>query len=344
MEPRKIVVRLPNWVGDVVMATPAIRALRRRFPAAEITLLMKAYVGDLLRDWKVVDRQILIDKRNGSGLLGTWRTSRLLREERFDLAVLFPNSLGSALEVFWARIPRRVGYADGRSLFLTDRVRGRPRVVRDTPIPMVDLYAKIVAALGAVVDDRRYEVPISVGDQSAADAWLQKAAANCRSMGPWIGLNPGAKFGSSKLWSADNFAAVADRLIDRYDARILLLGGPGEEPLLDAIRRSMRGSPANAPDDIVRLGPLKGVLARLSLLLTTDTGPRAIAQALDIPNVVVMGPTHPLWTNANLERSIVLRHDVDCGPCHKKLCPLDHRCMTLITTDEVFEAARKLMS
>ena len=317
------------------MATPALRGLRAVFPEAEITLGLKPYVAPLLEGWAPIDRLMLLPAK------GLARVTAM-RREGFDLAVLLTNSFGSAIESRLAGIGRRLGYrGDGRAWLLTDRPR-RPRDAAGgyRPTPMVRLYLDLVATLGEVGDDEHYELPVSDPDEAHVRAWLE-AQGWCEGQ-PLIGLNPGARFGASKLWRADRFAAVGQALEERSGARCVVLAGPGEEPLRDAISQAMGRPPLGAGAELLPLGPLKALIRRLALLVTTDSGPRAIAQAFDVPSVVVMGPTHPGWTDAQRAHSVIVRHDVPCGPCHLPRCPTDHACMERITVSEVLQAVQGL--
>ncbi len=331
--PDRIYVRGPNWLGDVVMATPVLRSLRRRFPDARIALGLRRYAMPLLEGSPLVDELIEVPAR---GWAARFRQARELRDRGFDLGILLTNSFGSALELFLARIPRRRGLVgDGRRLLLSEPVLPELAEGRRVPVPMTLFYLRVVAGLGVELDDPRYELPVSQADEAAAADFLESQRIGAGET--LVGLNPGAKFGSSKLWLPERFAALADRLV-AAGLRPILLGGPGEEGLLAEIAGLAASPPAGA-GVVLPLGPLKALIRRLALLVTTDTGPRAMAQAFSVPTVVLMGPTHPGWTDLNNERARVLRVEVPCGPCHEKVCHLDHACMTGIGVDGVMEAA-----
>ena len=159
-----------------------------------------------------------------------------------------------------------------------------------------------------------------------------------------IGLNPGASFGSSKCWPAQNFARTAELFEEKTGARILLFAGPGEDEIVKAILSKTSAKIINTAPDRVDLELLKPLVKRCNLFVTNDTGPRHYAVAFDVPAVVIMGPTDPRYTSSNLDKTIVIRVDLDCSPCHKKTCPADHRCMTQITPEMVLEAGEKLLS
>ncbi|MFT7620568.1 MAG: heptosyltransferase-2 [Planctomycetota bacterium] len=338
---KRIFVRGPNWVGDVVMATPILESLRDRFPGAEIHLGLRPYALPLMIGHPAVDA---VHPLPGRGLGGIRQNARFLRSKQYDLAILLTNSFGSALEAFLARIPRRRGYVgDGRRLLLTEAVKPLMDDGARLPVPMAKFYFRVIEGLGCVLGEAPYTLTISTADQEFVDQWLAKRAVRSDS-GPIVGLNPGAKFGASKLWAADRFAALGDRLVREKGATVILLGGPGEENLLNQIAQKMNEDCLNSAEEIIPLSPLKAMVDRLDLLVTNDTGPRSIAQAQGTPAVVLMGPTHPGWTDLHNDQSVILRHDVICGPCHKKICDLDHRCMTMIEVDHVFDASISLLS
>ncbi len=345
VNPERILVRGPNWVGDVVMATPMLRAIRAHFPDAHIALLLKGHLLPLLDGAEFVDELLAIEPSDGSGLFRSRRLGRRLKPMGFDLALLLTNSLSSALEVFWAGIPHRAGFAgDGRRLLLTQvlpRRRGLFRKPR--PRPMVDSYLEIAAAVGARSVGRNYTLPVTQEDDLAAAKWFGDADLETGS-GVVVGLNPGAHFGSSKTWVPSRFAAVADKLHEEKQASIYLLGGPGEEALLNEISQQLKVPHFSSAESIVPLGILAAVLRRMDLLITNDTGPRSLAQAVQTPTVVLAGPMDTGWTDANLELSRVLRKDVDCGPCDRAVCRTDHRCMTQIDVVEVVAASIELLN
>ncbi len=342
-EAPRILVRSPNWVGDVVMATPAFRALRQQFPGAHLALLCKPYVAPILNGCPWFDEVITTP---GRGLGEFARLVRRLRNERFDTAVILPNSFRSALEARLGGIRRRVGYARQgrhRAWLLTDPIppptdeRGRFR-----PQNMVDYYLRLCEHVGCADLSPREELFITPACQARADALLVKrdVAAGDR----LLGLNPGGAFGSSKVWMADRFAAVADALVERHGFRVLLFGSPNERPILESVAAAMQHEHILTEPGEMDLDVLKPLMSRCSLLVTNDTGARHFAVAFGVPLVCIMGSTRPAYTEVNLERQRVVRVDVDCGPCQKKLCTEDHRCMTLITPDMVLEASEDLLA
>ncbi|MBE3069354.1 MAG: lipopolysaccharide heptosyltransferase II [Planctomycetes bacterium] len=337
----RILVRCPNWVGDLVMATPTFDCLRASFPHARIAAVVRRYARGVIEGGPWFDEVIDCDDKSAAGFT---QTVRRLRAFGADAAVLLPNSLRSLLTVRLAGIGRVYGYRRGfRGLLLSDG----PAPLRDgrtiRPVPMMRYYLDICRWLGLPVpEDPRPR--LYVGEEAERFA---RAALARYGVGPddvVVGLNPGAKFGSSKCWPVEHFARLAERLQESLGCKILLFAGPGEDVLADRIVRAGRARLINTGPDRVDLARLKPLVRRCNLLVTNDTGPRHYAVAFDVPTVVIMGPTDPRYTDANLERTVVIRKDLDCSPCHKKTCPTDHRCMTAITPEEVFEACERMLS
>ena len=341
--PETIAVRLPNWVGDVVMATPALRALRRAAPRARILLVGSPSSHRLLAGLASFDEFFVLDRKGRhAGLTGFVRASRELARERPRLFLLFPHSISSALLARGSGATCVVGYRTRERFLLLDvkprlEMEGRRR----RPIPMTRLYLDLLRAVGVDEQDERLALSISADEEARAAQAL--AQLGLRPDEPFAAANPGASFGSSKLWTVDGFAGTIAGLRERRGLRTLVLCGPGEEELARAISAASGAAAIDTSAQPLALELLKPVLRRARLLVTTDTGPRHIATAFGTPCVVLMGPTDPRHTASNLEATRVVRVDVDCGPCHLKICPLDHRCMTRLSAPDALAAADALL-
>jgi heptosyltransferase II len=336
---RKILVREVNWVGDAVLTLPALAALDRRFPRAEIAVLAKPWVAGLFAGQPAVDR-IVEYHAEGShrGLLGRWALARELGQERFDLALLFPNSLDAAIAPWLARVSHRVGYrTDGRGLLLT---QGVVRSSRSSERHQVFRYLELVRALGA---DGEALPQLVVGPEAVhgADRLLGDHGVEGGEAG--IAVNPGSIYGSAKRWPAERFAAVADALAERYRARILLIGSAKERDILEAVAGRMRRTPILLGGR-TDLGTLAGVLKRVRLLLSNDTGAMHLAAAVGVPVLAVFGPTDADATGPLGPNSRVVRRPVPCSPCLLRECPIDHRCMVGIEIAQVLKAAEELLA
>jgi heptosyltransferase-2 len=335
----RILVVLPNWVGDVVLATAALRALREHHPDAHITYLLKPYVQELIGGCGWVD-DVLCWPRGGR-LSAMLRLVAALRRGRFTHAVLMTNSFRSALVTATARIPHRLGYdRDGRGFLLTDRLVAPRREGKFLPVSMTSYYNALVSYLGCPVSSRLELATDPVDD----DELNTRLAARARvGGGPRVVLNPGAAFGSAKCWLPERFAEVGQRLIDTQDADVVICCGPSEADVAGAISRRIEGPHTLLDDPVVSLRLLKSLIRGSDLLVTNDSGPRHIAVAFDVPVVTIFGPTAPGWTETGYTRERKVLVPVECGPCMLRTCPLDHRCMKLVTADMVVEASAALL-
>jgi heptosyltransferase-2 len=338
-----IALFVPNWVGDAVMATPALRAVHDHFAGARLIAVLKPYVAGVLEGSPWFARQIHLD--NHGPWSARWPGVALaLRRERIDLAILFPNTLRSALVAWLGGCKRRIGFARyGRSPLLTDRLEPlrdiRGRLV---PTPALDSYNLLAQEAGCPRPSRRMVLFTTPGDEAAVDRlWQETGLHHCREV---ICLNPGAAFGAAKYWPADYFATLAQELADQRGSGILVLCGPSERALAANIARLANRPLVHSLSDIpLSLGLTKACVKRAALLVTTDSGPRHFAAAFNRPVVTLFGPTHIAWTETYHPGAIHLQREVDCGPCQKRVCPLDHRCMTTLTAGEVFHAAVRLL-
>ncbi len=337
-----IAVFWPNWIGDAVMATPAVRALREHHPGARLVHVRKPYVAGILEGLPGCERQIDLDPRGpwaGRWPAAAWR----LRRERIDLAVLFPNSFRAALVAWLGRCRRRVGYVRyGRGMLLTDRLQPkRDAAGRLVPCPVIDDYNRLAEHVGCPSPGYRMELATTPEDEAkAAAVWRQAGFAGFSEV---VGLNPGAAFGAAKHWPAEYFIRLARDLADRRSSGVLVLCGPGERDLARQIAGGAdRPGVYSLGDHPLSVGLTKACVRRCSLLVTTDSGPRHFACAFDVPVVTLFGPTHIAWTETYSARAVHLQKKVDCGPCQLRVCPLDHRCMRLLTPEEVYRAAEGL--
>jgi heptosyltransferase-2 len=336
MSALEILVRGPNWTGDLVMATPGFRALRAGFPAARITLQVAAKLAPLLAGAPWFDALVPL----GSGETGRQALVRdglaLRRRARFDLGLCLPDSIESALLMRVAGVRRIVGYARGlRGPLLHQRVAVPTEAGRRGLIARELHVLGLVEAVGCRSLGTTPELFVSEAEQVEVDAALEAAGA-CAGE-PLAVLAPGASFGASKLWPAESFAAVGEALV-RAGARVVLSGSASERALCQRLGAALGGRALDLCGAF-GLGALKGLLRRARLLVANDAGARHVAVALGVPCVVVMGPTSLDKTPLNLERVSVLSADVACRPCYLRSCPIDHRCMTRVAPELVAREA-----
>lgn len=333
----RILVRLPTWVGDAVMATPALRALRRSYPDAEIALMGGPHLEPLLAGSDLFDEWI--ETHNGDQRIS--KNIKGARQFAADVALVLPHSFRSAWETWRAKIPRRIGFSgQGRNWLLTDSLRRHRLADGKRAVPMHYEYLEVAAVLGASGDGLGSILKISQSVQESASRRL--AELSISEQRRWVGFHPGAAFGPSKIWPLDRMAMVARTLRDEDDCGIVITCGPGEEDLANELELKIGGEVVNLAKNLWPLGELKALMAHLSLLVTGDTGPRHIAAGVGTPQVVLMGPTSPDFTSAFLETTTVIREDIECSPCQQKICPLGHhQCMLEIEPERVISEARR---
>lgn len=341
-EIKRVVVRGTNWVGDSVMTVPALRALRRVLPDASITLVVRPSAKGIFADVDFIDHLLIYDRRNAFSVIPQVRE---WRKQRFDLAVLFQNAFEAALIPFLAGVPMRLGYAtESRQALLTH------------PLPLPDwrstrhevfYYLYLITALEQMLFGKS-EICESVPDASLqiSDERKLNAKNRLRSYGvrkgePVVALCPGSINSRAKRWPAERYAALADRLIDSR-RQVVLIGSPDEADVTREVTSRMQQQ-AIVLTGKTTLKQITAVLSIVDLVITNDTGPAHIAAALGRPTLVIFGPTNPLTTRPFAPEAEILRHPPDCAPCMLRDCPIDHRCMTAITVDEVFEHSHALL-
>jgi heptosyltransferase-2 len=319
------------------MATPALAALRGAHPDAEIVAEGRPYLAGLVRGLPSLDA-FLPDVHR------TRARTRRLRAERFDWAVLLPDSVRSALAPFLARVPVRAGYARDplRRVLLTHALAPPREAGRRAPISMVERYLRITRALGCVDASPRTTLVV---DAAAGEAVAKRLAeAGLAPQQRTLVVTPGASFGSSKLWPPGHFASACDQIARSHGLAVVFAPGPGEEALAQEVSRTMQERAVVLAAPPTTLAELVALIAGAALQLGNDTGPRHIAVALGVPAVVLIGPTDPRHTAHQLERQRVLREAVACSPCGLKACPIDQRCMTRIAPERVAAAAAELLA
>jgi heptosyltransferase-2 len=333
----KILLRGPNWVGDAVLAIPAMKAVRDAYPQAEITLLVRPWVAGVFSSAPFIDR--VWSEPRPAGLMDWMRLSRSIRTKGFDLALLFPNSFESAAMTFFGRVPQRVGYAtDGRGWLLTHAVKPTKRDAAARH--QVHYYLKLAAAVSAPVDHPSIEIEASPEEKSQARKLL--ASAGIAPDRKFLLLNPGAAYGSAKRWGEDRFAEAGDALASEFDMDVVIVGSETERSIAERVQGLMRSRVA-VLNGKTSLETLIGVISESSLVLTNDSGPMHIGAALGVPTVAVFGATNDIVTGPWGRRTRIVKEPVDCSPCMLRECPIDHRCMTRVSVDAVARAARELM-
>ncbi len=335
----KILVWLPSPMGDAILCTPALRALRNHFAGARIYFLGNRTVRQVLTPCSFNDEWI---ESSGKGRL---RLGLSLRRERFSVAVLLKNSFSAGLGSFLSGARQRLGYArDGRSLFLTERIPPARNADGDfEPVAMVDYYAAIVQRLGCKMDDRRTELSIDQDDVLSVSGKLPSVMGGQERV---VVLVPGGSFGPSKFWPAKRYAEIARRLVDTYGVTVVVSIAPNEteRKIADEICRTSERRLINLGESPLTPGELKALFGEADLVICNDTGPRHIAIALGRKVVSLFGPNNPAWTQTDYADEVQIRGEGDCVPCEKPNCvEPEHVCMDSISVDDVWAAVEKIL-
>jgi heptosyltransferase-2 len=339
---KRVVVRGTNWVGDSVMTIPALRALRRVLPDAKITLAIRPGTQGIFAEADFIDDILVYDRRN---VLSVLPQVREWKRRQFELAVLFQNAFEAALIPFLAGVPLRLGYAtESRRALLTH------------PLPLpewrsskheVFYYLYLVTALEqmlfgqSAICESEPDASLQISEAKRVAAAELLSGHGVSEDDKLVVICPGSINSRAKRWPAQAFAQLADRLIESR-RRVLLIGSKDEVEVSEEVMRRMQQQPIVLTGK-TNLEQATAVLERADLIVTNDTGPAHIGAALGRPTIVIFGPTNPLTTRPFAPEAEVLRHPPDCAPCMLRDCPIDHRCMTAITVDEVFEHSDSLL-
>lgn len=339
---KRIVVRGTNWVGDSVMTLPALRALRRVLPDAEITLAVRPGARGLFSEVDFIDDLLVYDRQ---GVLSVIPQIRKWKRRRFDLAVLFQNAFEAALIPFLAGVPVRLGYAtEARQALLT-----HPLTLPDwrSSKHEVFYYLYLITAFeqllfgASSICESEPDAGLQVSKYRKAQAVRLLHTFGVTEESIIVAICPGSINSRAKRWPVEAYAALADRLIEER-RQVLLIGSPEEADVSSEVTSRMRHQPVVLTGKTT-LDQITAVLALVDLVVTNDTGPAHIAAALGRPTLVIFGPTNPVTTRPFSHEAEILRHPPECAPCMLRDCPIDHRCMTAITVDEVLERSQLLL-
>jgi heptosyltransferase-2 len=340
----KILVRATNWVGDAIMALPALRAVRRRFREARISIVARPYVADIYRDQEICDELIAYDPRGAhAGLRGRELLAQELRARKFDVALLLQNAFDAAWLAWRAGIPECIGYArDGRSLLLTKRIA----VPKPGEIPLHEqfYYLELLRRAGwidSLPSESFVGLHVPAENRARAEGTLRSAGA--RAATQRIAIGAGASYGSAKCWPPERFADVVNRFRRHTDADVILFGTAAERTVSDAITAGIEG-PSISLVGATEIADLPALLSRCQLFVGNDSGAMHVAAAVGLPVVAIFGPTDPNGTAPITPRCAVVQERPYCSPCFLRRCPIDHRCMTHVMPEAVEAAARTWLS
>jgi heptosyltransferase-2 len=337
----KLLIRATNWVGDAIIALPALQAVRNRFPAAQISILALPYVADIYRGQDVADELIPYD-RDGEhkGIGGKEKLADVLRSKKFDTALLLQNAFDAAWIAWRAGIPERIGYhRDARGFLLTKAIP----VPRAGEIPAHEryYYLELVRRAGwidALPEILEISLRVSEDHSRQAEAKLQRCGSQAAAIR--IAMGAGASYGSAKCWPPERFARAINQLLKERKADVLLFGTPAEAEVSAEIRARL-DQPAVDLTGKTEISELPALLSRCTVFLGNDSGAMHVAAAVGLPIVAVFGPTDPKGTAPVTPRCTIVQEKPYCSPCFLRRCPTDHRCMTVIAPDRVSDGILK---
>jgi len=331
LKPFRILIRSSNWLGDAVMSVPAVRAIKAGRPDAHVTVAVPSKIAAM---WKLVPEVSEIIPLPNRSLVATVRSIR--HQPRFDVVILFPNSLRTAVETWLSEIPRRVGYRGHfRSWLLNQIIYEREKT---GPIEhQADRYLRVARELGAIVQDSWRKALPRVPDIADGAGTVPRADEPVK-----LGLSPGAEYGSAKRWLPQRFAEVAAAVVAELSVQWILLGTAKDIAIGETIAKTLGHSCVNRIGQTT-LEQLIDELRECRLLLTNDTGTMHLASLLGVPTVAIFGSTEPRLTGPLGDRHIIVRHQVECSPCFLRECPIDFRCMKAVSIDEAINAVLSIL-
>jgi heptosyltransferase-2 len=338
-EPHNIIVRMPNWIGDLVMATPILSDLRKAFPHARITAMCRSPICELLQEDPEIDELFCFSKASGFGRRSEKRNViEKLRQGKYDLGVLLTHSFSSAWWFWQGKITQRVGYdCNGRKLLLTDSM-SLPNEIQKQHL--VVTYKMLLELVGIPISDTPPRLYMTDKELEEARNLLSQHGVPAGAV--VVGINPGATYGSAKCWLPERFQEVAKRLLKDPDVYLVFFGDQATSSLVREICQGLSQRAVNLAG-MTSLRQLASLISLCDVLLTNDSGPMHIADALNTPIVALFGSTSEVVTGPYRSTGTVIHKHVDCSPCYQRTCPIDFRCMKRIEADEVYAAIQQTL-
>jgi len=331
----RVLVREVNWLGDLVMTLPALRAVRRAMPHARLSVLVRRELAGFFDGARWLDEVIPYGVRRGlGGLADRGRLVAALRARRFELAIILPRSFESALWPALARVPRRIGFRDdARGPLLTEAPVRSAAMLQAHQVQ--DYLTLLRQTLGIEGDAADCAIDVEPRHRASVDGWL---AARRRRRGPLVALAVAAAYGPAKEWPAAHWVALADRLFERHGAECVLVGAPAERARCEQIAAATRQGALVAAGE-TSIGELLALLARCAAFAGNDSGAMHVAGALGVPTVGIFGSTNPQRTAPLGPRTHIIYHRLECSPCLARTCRFGHYdCLRRVEVHEVDEA------
>lgn len=338
LHPRNIIIRMPNWLGDAVMATPLLTDIKKHWKAAKLTAILPQHLTPLLQHDVDVDEVIGFQRENH--WLRRWENPnmiRLLQKGQYDLGILLTNSFSSGWWFYRGNVKNTIGFVGNLRSFLLDYPIKRP--CYESMQHLVYTYKYLLQPLGIPLSQTKPRIQITEEEKEEMKKWLQRWGVS--SSAQLIGINPGAAYGSAKCWPPERFKSVIKKLSSHPDISILVFGDEGTAEIAKQI---CHGCSANVIDLSTKttLRQLITLISLCDLLLTNDSGPMHIASAVQTPLVAIFGSTSEVKTGPYEGGTIIHKH-VECSPCYLRTCPIDFRCMKQIEVNEVLSAIQNIL-
>jgi len=332
LQPKNIIVRMPNWIGDLVMATPVLTDLRKAYPQASITAMCRSPLCELLQDDPEIDELFCFSKASVFGRRSEKRSVvEKLRQGKYDLGILLTHSFSSAWWFWQGRVERRLGYeCNGRKLLLTDSA-SLPENIQHQHLVLT--YKMLLAPLGIPLSDTHPRLFLSEKEVASARVVLEQRGVPKEAI--LIGINPGATYGSAKCWLPHRFREVTERLLTNPSIYVVYFGDLATSSLVKEICAGLPSRVINLAGH-TSLRELAALISLCDVLLTNDSGPMHIADALGTPLVALFGSTSEVVTGPFRTGKVIHKH-VECSPCYQRACPIDFRCMKQIEAEEVYQ-------
>jgi heptosyltransferase-2 len=333
----RLAVRVPNWLGDSIMAIPAIRGISEAFPDLEVEIWCRPALAEL---WRMVPGVERVFETNDRGISGPFRIAMQLRKRRYQASLLLTKSWRTALSAALAGIPIRIGDRSGESRFLLTHP-----IAVTMEKHQVDRYLELACALGSEWDYRpRGNLRIPPGLLEEVLEQMNSVVPMPGSSGKWVTIHPGAAYGTAKRWPIDRYASLAESLVDNCGVRLVVIGAPNEREFGDALQERLARRWPNGEWGLNLVGQtslprLAAIISQTDLAIGNDSGPMHLASVLGIPVVALFGPTRATETGPWGENGEVIDLKLDCAPCMKRECPIGHECMLGITLDKVLARA-----
>lgn len=340
LNPHNIIVRMPNWLGDLIMATPILTDLRNHFPHAKITALCQGAVGSIIEKDPNIDDLISFKRKKKWSLFRSEQDIiPYLKKGQYDLGILLTNSFSSA-KMFWdAGIPYRFGFATHwRRLLLTHPIKFPEN--KDTQ-HLVKTYKALLYPLGIPISNTDPRLYLTETEIIKSQTQLSEFGIDQDKI--LIGINPGAAYGSAKCWLPERYHEIAQLLLNNPRVSLIFFGDNQGASLVNMICQSLPKDRVINLAGQTTLRELAAYIKKCDLFLTNDSGPMHMASALDVPLLALFGSTSDQTTSPYKGGKVIHKH-VACSPCYRRECPIDFRCMKQITVHEVYENLTALIS